>query len=430
MIIIDKQLEKLQKENRPLKIGMIGAGFMARGIALQLIQTVPGMRLVAVANRTVEKAKVLYEEAKVTNIVEVQTQDDLNTAIESNSYAITNNPYLLTENEQIDIIVEVTGTIEYAAGITLSALQNKKHVVHINAELEATLGPILKYYADQNGVVYTNSDGDQPGVTMNLYRFVKGIGLSPVLCGNIKGLHDPYRNPTTQENYAKTWKQNAPMVTSFADGSKISFEQAVTANATGMTVAKRGMHGFTVPTGTPIEEAAKLFTEELDKGNKIVDYLVGAHPAPGVFVIGTMENEAQKHYLNYYKLGQGPYYVFYTPYHLCHFEVPHSIARAGLFQDATITPLDRPYVEVVTTAKTDLKAGDKLDGIGHYTSYGLCENAEVARQENLLPLGLSEGCVLTRDIQKDQVITFADVTLPDNRLADKLWQEQIERFEK
>ena len=38
---------------------------------------------------------------------------------------------------------------------------------------------------------------------MNLYRFVKGIGVRPVLCGNIKGLHDPYRNPTTQEGFAQ-----------------------------------------------------------------------------------------------------------------------------------------------------------------------------------------------------------------------------------
>ena len=129
-------------------------------------------------------------------------------------------------------------------------------------------------------MVYTNVDGDQPGVIMNLYRFVRGIGIRPVLCGNIKGLQDPYRNPTTQAAFAARWGQNPHMVTSFADGTKISFEQAIVANATGMRVGKRGMHGFTVAPGTPISEAAKLFDPVIDVSQPgIVDYVVGAHRA-------------------------------------------------------------------------------------------------------------------------------------------------------
>jgi len=89
----------------------------------------------------------------------------------------------------------------------------------------------------------TGCEGDEPGVQMNLYRFVSGLGVKPVLCGNIKGLHDPYRNPTTQAAFAARWGQKAAMVASFADGTKISFEQAIVANGTGMKVAKRGMIG-------------------------------------------------------------------------------------------------------------------------------------------------------------------------------------------
>jgi predicted homoserine dehydrogenase-like protein len=295
--------------------------------------------------------------------------------------------------------------------------------------LDGTLGPILKVYADKAGVVITNADGDQPGVITNLYRFVKGLGIKPVLCGNIKGLHDPYRNPTTQEGFARKWGQNPSMVTSFADGTKISFEQAIVANATGMQVAKRGMFGRTVAAGTPIQEAAQAFPlETLLNGPGIVDYLVGAEPAPGVFVLGTHDHPIQKHYLNLYKLGEGPLYCFYTPYHLCHFEVPNTVARAVLFGDAAITPQGAPLVDVVAAAKDDLKAGQVLDGMGHYLTYGLCENADVVRNQNLLPIGLAEGCTLKRAIPKDQVLTVDDVTFPEGRLCDRLRQEQTKQF--
>ena len=179
-------------------------------------------------------------------------------------------------------MIEVTGTVEFAAAVALEAIEHKKHVVLMNAEVDATIGPILKARADQAGIVLTNADGDQPGVTMNLYRFVRGLGVRPVLCGNIKGLHDPYRNPTTQAEFAERWGQDPHMVTSFADGSKISFEQAVVANATGMPVLKRGMLGPTVDPGTPVREAAELFpADELLEGSGAVDYVVGAEPGPG-----------------------------------------------------------------------------------------------------------------------------------------------------
>jgi predicted homoserine dehydrogenase-like protein len=338
---------------------------------------------------------------------------------------------LLCEAEGIDAIIEVTGAVEFGANVALHAIQNGKHIILMDAEVDGTVGPILKVYADKAGVIFTNADGDQPGVTMNLFRFVKSLGVKPVLCGNIKGLHDPYRNPTTQEGFAKKWGQKPAMVSSFADGSKISFEQAIVANGTGMRVAKRGMFGPTLPSGTPLKEAMSLYPlEEVLKGSGIVDYVVGAEPGPGVFVLGTHDHPIQKHYLNLYKLGEGPLYLFYTPYHLCHFEVPQTIARAVLFNDATLAPLGKPYVEVVATAKIDLKAGEVIDGIGHYMTYGLCENADVQQRENLLPIGVAEGCILRNDIAKDQVLTYDDVILPEGRLIDKLRKEQEEYFKK
>jgi predicted homoserine dehydrogenase-like protein len=185
------------------------------------------------------------------------------------------------------------------------------------------------------------------------------------------------------------------------------------------------MFGPTVAPGTSVKDAAALFPlEELLDGPGIVDYVVGAEPAPGVFVLGTHEDPAQQHYLSLYKLGEGPLYCFYTPYHLCHFEVPTTVGRAVLFGDATIAPDHGLCVEVVAAAKTDLPAGNELDGFGGYMTYGLAENADTARAEELLPIGLAEGSRLTRDIPKDQVLTYADVERPKGRLADRLRAEQ------
>lgn len=425
MILVDTALAKRHAKNNPVRVAMVGAGFMAKGIALQICQFVPGMQLVAIANRNIGKAKLAYAEAGIPETAEIRSVPALEDAIRKGLFSVTDDAMLLCEADGIDAVIEVTGAVEFGTQVAMRAIQNGKHIIMMNAEVDGTVGPILKVYADKAGVAYTNADGDQPGVIMNLYRFVKSIGVKPVLCGNIKGLHDPYRNPTTQEGFAKKWGQNPSMVTSFADGSKISFEQAIVANGTGMRVAKRGMFGPTVPGGTPIKEVMNLYPlEELLEGPGIVDYVVGAEPGPGVFVLGTHDHPVQKHYLNLYKLGEGPLYCFYTPYHLCHFEVPLTVARAVLFNDAALTPIGRPYVEVVATAKIDLKEGETLDGIGHYMAYGLCENADVRAKENLLPIGIAEGCILKRAIPKDQVLTYDDVILPEGRLVDQLRREQ------
>jgi predicted homoserine dehydrogenase-like protein len=429
MIIVDRALEKRAQEGNPIRVAMVGAGFMGRGIALQILSTVPGMDLVAIANRHIEGAGRAYSEAGVENVAGVDTLGQLEAVVARRGHAITDNALLLCQAGNIDAVIEVTGAVEFGSQVAMEAIRHGKHVILMNAEVDGTVGPILKVYADRAGVVITNADGDQPGVEMNLYRFVKGIGVRPVLCGNIKGLHDPYRNPTTQEGFARQWGQKPHMVTSFADGSKISFEQAIVANATGMCVGQRGMFGPTVPGGTPIREAVLRFPQDvLLEGPGIVDYVVGAAPGPGVFVLGTHEHPQQKHYLHLYKLGTGPLYCFYTPYHLCHFEVPNTVARAVLFGDAAIAPMGGPWVDVVTAAKIDLHAGDVLDGIGHYMTYGLCENSDVVRRANLLPIGLAEGCRLTRNVPKDQVLTYDDVQVPAGRLCDRLRAEQEAYF--
>jgi predicted homoserine dehydrogenase-like protein len=427
MIIVDRALQARAEAGNPIKVGMIGAGFMGRGIANQIANSVPGMELVAIANRNVDAAKRAYSEAGIEDFKTVSSVGELENAIANNQYAVTDDAMLLCRAEGLDALIEVTGAVEFGAHVVMEAIAHHKHVIMMNAELDGTIGSILKVYADKAGVILTACDGDQPGVQMNLYRFVKSIGLTPLLCGNIKGLQDPYRNPTTQEGFAKKWGQKAHMVTSFADGTKISFEQAIVANATGMKVAKRGMLGYDFK--GHVDEMTNMYdVEQLKELGGIVDYVVGAKPGPGVFVFGTHDDPKQRHYLNLYKLGEGPLYSFYTPYHLCHFEVPLSVARAVLFQDYVLSPLGGPLVDVITTAKIDLKAGETLDGIGYYMTYGQCENSNIVQEQNLLPMGLAEGCRLKRDVTKDQVLTYDDVELPEGRLCDKLRAEQNAHF--
>jgi predicted homoserine dehydrogenase-like protein len=430
MIILDTALKQRALNHNPIRVGLIGTGAMGVGILNQITNHTTGMVVSAIYNRTIKKAIEGVEYAGISNFDIVSSKTQLEKSIQYNRIGILESPELIYGSESIDAVVDVTGSIEFSANLVLKAIEAKKHIILMNAELDATIGPILKVYADKSGVVYTNVDGDQPGVEMNLYRSVKSMGFRPVLCGNIKGLHDPYRNPTTQKGFAEKWNQNPYMVTSFADGTKISFEQALVANATGMKVAKRGMLGPKVEEGAHLKDVFQdLYPKDyLEVGPGIVDYVIGAAPAPGVFLIAKNEDPRQHPYLDLYKAGKGPYYLFYNPYHLCHFEVPMTIARAVLFKDAAVSPLGKPLVDVISVAKKDLKKNEKLDGIGGYMTYGMCENYDQSVQNSYVPMGLIEGCILKNDISKDQPITYKDIDVPRNRISDKLRQEQLIHF--
>lgn len=429
MIIVDTALQKLEAQNRPIRVGMFGAGFMAKGITNQILNSTPGMKLVAIFNRNISRAGAAYEYAGAQSTA-VSNQQQMEDAIRQGNYAITDDPYLLTRSEQIDVLIDATGAVEFGATIALDAIKHKKHLVLMNAEVDATIGPILQTYAKKAGVILSASDGDQPGVQINLYRYVKGLGLIPRVLGNIKGLQDAYRNPTTQKGFAEKWGQNVHMVTSFADGSKVSFEQNIVANATGFKVLSRGMsRGY--EHRAPVDGLTKYYEgmlEEIRELGGIVDYVVGATPGPGIYCIAEHPDPKQQHYLNLYKLGEGPLYSFYTPWHLCHFEVPNTVARVALFGDAAGVPLAGPSVEVCAVAKVDLKAGQTLDEYGGYLTYGEAVNAEEMLAHGYVHMGLVEGCTLKRDLPKDAVLTYDDIKLPEGRIADKLLAEQYRHF--
>jgi predicted homoserine dehydrogenase-like protein len=427
MIIIDKALEERHQTANPVRVALVGAGYMGRGIALHILSCMIGMRLVAISNRTLSEARRAYSEAGVHEATFVETVSQLEEAIYNERYAITDNAMLLCQAEGIDAVIEATGDVEFGAKVVTQSIENGKHVVLMNAELDATVGPILKVYADQAGVVITNTDGDEPGVAMNLYRFVKTIGYSPLMAGNIKGFIDPYRTPETQRAFAAKVHQDPAMITSFADGTKLSMETTILANATGLKAGKRGMYGHRC---SHVKDILTFFSVDQLLNCGLVDYALGAEPGTGAFVVCYNDHPILQQYMSYFKMGEGPLYLFYTPYHLPHLQLSLTVARAVLFKDATITPKGAPICDVITVAKRDLMESEVLDGIGGYTCFGTIENSEVCQAENLLPMGLSQGCKLRRNVLRDHPITYADVELPENRLVDKLRSEQNAIFVK
>jgi predicted homoserine dehydrogenase-like protein len=428
MIIVDNALRAREAEARPIRVGLIGAGFMARGLLNQIANSVPGMRVAAVYNRHIDKAIGAYRYVDEALVPVVATaQGRLDEAISKQQPVVTEDAMLLARSEQIDVLVETTGSVEFGARVVLEAFAHGKDVVLLNAELDATIGPILHVYAERHGVIMSACDGDEPGLQVNLFRWVHGLGLVPRVIGNIKGLQDPYRTPTTQKGFAEKWGQNPSMVTSFADGSKISFEQAVVANATGFVVRSRGMSRGLEYRGDVMSIGSLYDVEELRRLGGITDYVVGT-PHTKVYCLAEHTDPRQRHYLSLYKMGEGPLYPFFLPYHLVHFEVPNAIARVALFRDQVARPLGGPVVEVCAVAKRDLKAGEILDEYGNYMTYGEAVNSQEMRQCRYLPEGLVEGCRLVRDVARDAVLRYDDVVLPEGRVADRLREEQYRHF--
>jgi len=427
VLLVDHALQARHAAGKPIRVGILGAGFMTQGLTNQICNSIPGMRVVAIYSRKPQRGRDVFQYSGQTGVAHVDTQQELDQAIAAGVPAVTEDALLLARSDLIDVIVDVTGSVEFGALVTLEAFKYQKTVVLMNAEIDATIGPILQVYAKKYGGFLSACDGDEPGVQMNLVRWVKGLGLIPRVIGNIKGLQDPYRNPTTQKGFAEQWGQNPAMVTSFADGSKISFEQAIVANATGFRVQKRGMSRG-LEYRDDIMKIGKLYDiEEVRALGGIIDYVVGT-PLTKVYVLAEHTDPKQQKYLNLYKMGEGPLYPFFTPYHLVHFEVPNSIARAFLFKDSVAPPLSGPVVEVCAVAKRDLQAGEVLDDYGMYMTYGEAVNSDEMNKMQYLPEGLVEGCKLRRPIRKDAVLTYADVDLPVGRLADRLRAEQYKHF--
>jgi predicted homoserine dehydrogenase-like protein len=311
--------------------------------------------------------------------------------------------------------------VEYGARCAMSAILHKKHFVSLNAETDATVGPILKQKADQAGTVYTNADGDQPGVLMRLIEYCRGCGFEVRCAVNCKGFMNIRATPDSIKEWAVKQNTSPRMTAAFNDGSKMNIELNVVCNAANLLPAKRGMVGVKTDLKNAIKDFQASPALRTDFGT--VDYTLAGDFAGGVFVIARAEHpEMVKPYLRYLKMGDGPDYLFFRPYHLCHIETPLSAAEAVIYREPTIAPLGAPIAHTIALAKRDLKAGEVLDGIGGFTVYGELESA--GKAHGLLPIGLTDNLTLTRDIPMDQPIPLDAVDLDESSLLVKLWREQ------
>ena len=416
-----RQLQRLQTKGEPIRVGVIGAGFMGRGIVYQLAK-MPGMHPALIVNRTAERAIDAYVVAGF-NPKHVLVSDDpkaLSAAVAEKRPCVSTVPEIAGEVTALDVVIEATGAVELGAREALSCIRNKKHFVSLNAETDGTVGCLLKKKADDAGVVYTNSDGDQPGVIMRMVEYCRGCGFEVMAAINCKGFIDIHATPDTIMQWAIKQKTSPKMTCAFTDGTKMNIEQTVVANATGLLPARRGMFGVK----TDLKNAVKDFEASGALGsNGIVDYTVAGDFGGGIFIIARAEHpQMVQPYLRYLKMGDGPNYLFFRPYHLCHIETPLSAAEAVLFKEPTIAPMGRPIAHTITIAKRDLKAGDMLDGIGGFNQYGQVD--VISNCRDLLPIGLADDVRLTRDIKIDQPIAIDSVELDESQLLTRLWREQ------
>ncbi|RQG99177.1 NAD(P)H-dependent oxidoreductase [Natrarchaeobius oligotrophus] len=413
-----RELELLESTDDSVSLGIIGVGRMGRSIAITS-ERLTGIEVVAIADvdldRSWETVQAMgYDE---TNVGVAETVPEADAMLSDGHRVLTTDGFVLPQLEKLDVIICATGIPQVGAKAALRSITNGKHVVMLTDETDAVVGPYLSLLAKEAGVTYCGAAGDEPGAIMELYNFVKSCGFDVVAAG--KGKNNPLDRTATPSSVAEQAREkdlNPEIYTAFVDGTNSMLEMTMVANATGLTVDTRGMHG---PEVSSVEALADVFSTGGESGilsqSGVVDYALGGDVAPGVFVVVTTESDTIQEDLEYLKLGSGPNYVFYRSYHIPTIEPLLSAARAGLGGDASLVP-QKPVVDTVAVAKCDLSAGDEIDGIGGHTVYGLTERADVVADENMVPISLVEGATVQQSVSKDEPIRYEDVEVQDSDL--------------
>ena len=411
--------QRWQDSGRQASVAVVGAGFIGRGLVYRLERT-PNMSPALVVNRTVESGILTYKLAgrDPDQVVVSDEPAELAEAINSGTPAVTSSVDALIALDTIDIVVEATGALDYGARVVLGSIEADKHVVSMNAELDATIGFLLHDAARRQGVVYSISDGDQPGVMLRQAEFVQGMGFEITAAINCKKNLDIYQDPDASRGYANRDATSLTMTTAFGDGTKMQIENAVVANAMGLVPDRRGMHGVS----TDLANACTDIMAVLNRRG-VVEYTLGGDFGGGIGIIGYAEDaEMVQPYMRYSKMGDGPDYFFFRPYHLIHFELPVTIAEVLLDGRPLGGPSAAPVADVVAIAKRDLKPGDALDGIGGFACYGHIDTVEGAT--GLLPIGLAEHGRITKAVKKDHPVELDGVDLDTSAEIVKLREQQ------
>lgn len=409
------ELKERQRQGDPIKVGIVGAGQMGEGLVAQM-EGMVGMRAFVVCDVVPGRAAEVLVSAGVKPELIVETDDpDVGIQAVADGRRVATTTPDVAWLAPVDITVEATGIPDVGAWVAYQAILHRRHVMQMNVEADATVGYLLRKMADSAGVVYTLTSGDEPGATMELYDFAASLGFEVICAG--KGKNNPLDRTATPESVAAAAAEqnmNPKMLASFVDGTKTMVEMTSFANAVGFVPDVPGMHG---PAVSP-SELATTFVPRSDGGilerTGVVEY--GRGVAPGVFVVFRTEHPKLVRDLEYLSMGPGPYWALYRPYHLTSLETPHSIARAVLRNETVIATTTPPTAESVAVAKRDLNEGEKIDGLGGFTVYGMIETVEAARAGDMLPLGVAPGATVTRPLKAGEVIT-RDAVEVDESLA-------------
>ena len=427
MSLKEELQQRLEKHGAPVRIGLVGAGQMGTGLISQ-VEKMVGMRVCAAADVLPGRAAAAYVEASVDPAIVVQRDEDPHRAAEeiyAGKRIAAHNADFLAQIPNLDVIVECTGIPEVGARVCEAAIKHGKHIVNMNVETDATIGYLLARQALDANVVYTLAAGDEPGTIKEIYDFADVLGFEIVAIG--KGKNNPLDrsgNPDTVAERARQNNMSPKMLASFVDGTKTMVEMTSIGNGTGYAPEVPGAYG---PKCT-VADLAKVFVPKEDGGIfnacGAVDYAVG-DVAPGVFVIITTDQPKIIADLKYLHLnGHGKYWALYRPYHLANLETPVTIAKVALHREVTLATYQPPVAETVAAAKRDLQPGEKIDALGGFTVYGLIDRAEVARREEMLPLGLAVGATLLRPVKKGEVLHYSDVALDENQAIVRLRRQQ------
>ena len=430
MLNMDKKLAQREADGKIIRTGLVGAGQMGRGMVSQMVG-MKGIMPAIVADIKIENVINAFHYAGIDDaqIVKTNSLAEANKFMEMGKYVATENADLISTANLVECAIDVTGVPEIGVRIATDALNNKKHVVMMDVETDVVIGSWLKKLGDKNGVIYTGSAGDEPGAVMELYCFAKAMGMQVKVMGKGKNNKLDYAcNPDTVFEEATRRKMSPRMLCAFKDGTKTMVEMTAMSNATGLIPDVIGGHGVKTSPGTEgVKELNTLFRLKEDGGilNKhgVVEYVNGI--APGVFVTVATDNEEIAYQMQYHSMGPGPLWTLYRPYHLCNLETPLTVAKIVIDNEPTIIPLGAPVSECITVAKVDLKAGQTIDGIGGYTTYGSIATAEETYKKGYVIYGLvNKKAKMLRDVKKGQLLTLEDVELDTTTQLYKTRKEQ------
>lgn len=398
-------LKQRQAEGRPIRVGLVGCGQEGSGM-VHVTHQMAGLETFVIADIDLARPLQVLQRLGVpeSSICVTDRVGAAEDALRRGRYVVTQDALLLPQLESLDAVVEATGVADVGAQVAWHSILHKKHVVMLNVETDVTVGLILSRLAEQMGCVYTASTGDEPGACKQLYDFAASLGFEVICLG--KGKNNPidhYATPESCAEEARRKKMNPKMLAAFKDGTKTMVELAAIANATGLVPDVPGAHGAAVD----VPNLNKVLVPQEDGGilsrRGCVDYSTGK-VAPGVFAVITTPDPHIRGDLQFYSMGDGPYYTLYRPYHLCSIETPQAVAEAVIYGEAVLKP-QRMVAEVVSVAKRDLKAGEVVGGIGSADFFGRIYTREEALALRGVPMGLTPGGRVTRDIAKGELLT-------------------------